>query len=180
MADLRFVELREELPQLRAWSRRWPSIWFMLVPLLTYLAVGIVALIGFGSIVHSIKPDLQRIQIAPGVTRDIDLTARIVLLWCLPVSVAAGFTHLALRRSMALRWPFLCIVSLSVFAPLSNVIVTITGGPAPGEIGAGIGISTASLSEQSLHAAVLIALSSVSLWMLRRAQRFHHLDRSGC
>ncbi len=163
-------------PELRAWSRRWPSMWFTIVPLLTYLVAGIAALIGFYLIVHYMKPDLQRIQLAPRVTREIDLTARIVLLWCMPLSVAAAFTHLALRRRMALRWPLICIVSLSVFASLSNVIVTITGGPDPGEIGAGIGISTASLSEQSLHAAVLIALSSVPLWMLHRAQRNQPVD----
>jgi len=144
-------------------------------------AVGISAVHGgedvkvVWSIAHRMDPYLHRIHVSPDVTHDIDLAARIVLLWCLPLCVAAAFTRLAARRGIALRWPLVCIVSLSTFASLSNVIVTVTGGPDPGEIGAGIGISTASLSGQSLHAAVLIALSSVPLWMLKRAQRNYHL-----
>jgi hypothetical protein len=123
-------------------------------------------------IAHESRPRLSRIHVAPAVTRDVDLAARVVLLWCLPLCVAAAFTLLGSRRHTALRWPLMNIVLISTLASFSNVIVTITGGPDLGEVGAGIGASTASLSEQSMHAVILVAVSLLPLWWtLRRARR---------
>jgi hypothetical protein len=163
-------------PELRAWSRRWPSLCFMIVPLLTYLAVAFATLVGMVSIVHRMGSYLHRIQVAPDVTREIDLAVRVVLLWCLPLCVAAAFTLLAGRRRVALRWPVMGIILVSALASLCTLVVTVKGGAELGEIRAGIGISPESLSEQSMHAALLVALSLVPLWTLRRAQRDRGLN----
>ncbi len=163
-------------PELRAWSRRWPSVWFTLVPLMTYLGVGFAALLGTWLLAHESRPYLSRIHIAPHVTREVDLAARVALLWCLPWCVTTAFTLLGSRRCVSLRWPLTSIVLISALASFSNVIVTLTGGPDLGEVGAGIGVSTKSWAAQSMHVMVLVALSFVPLWWtLRRAPRHRGL-----
>jgi hypothetical protein len=127
-------------PELRAWSRRWPSICFTLVPLFAYVAIAIVTLLGIWSIGDHMAPYLRQIHVPPDVTHGIDLAARIVFLWVLPLCVSAAFTLLAGRRRSALRWPFLAIVSISALASLSNVVVNVTGGADVGKVGAGIAV----------------------------------------
>jgi hypothetical protein len=157
-------------PELCTWSRRWPSICFTIVPLIAYLAIALATLLGLWSIGDHMAPSLRRIHVAPGLTDGVDLAARAVLLWCLPLGVSAAFTLLAGRRGVALRWPFLAIVSISALASLSNVVVRVTGGAEVGNVGAGIAIPTEYSSSQSMHAGLLIALSLVPLWILHRAQ----------
>ena len=165
-----------ERPELRAWSRRWPSICFTIVPLFTYLAIGFGTLLGVASVAELMGPSLHRVRIASDVTLQIDLIAQVVLLWCLPLCVTAVFGLLAGRRRVALGWSLACIVLVSVLASLCNVVVKFAGGPRPGEVGAGIGFSPESLPGQSMHAAVLAALSLGLLWTLRRARRERDLN----
>jgi hypothetical protein len=165
------------LPELRAWSRRWPSIWFLLLPLITYLAVSAAALTAVLAVAHGIAPYLHQIHIAPQVTYGIDLAARIVLLWLFPLFVTTAFAVLAYRRRVSLRWPLIGIVSISALASLINVVVRFTGGPTPGELGAGIGLSPESLPGQVTRAAILASLTLVPLWLAtRRAQRGYNAN----
>jgi hypothetical protein len=115
---------------------------------------------------------LRHAYIAPQVTYRIDLAARIVFLWLFPWFVAIAFAVLAYRRRVALHWPIAGIVAVSVLASLINVTVALTGGPTPGEYGAGIGFSARSLPGQMTRAAIIASLVSVPLWLaVRRVQR---------
>jgi hypothetical protein len=164
-------------PELRAWSRRWPAIWFMLLPLITYLAVSAVTLMAVLVVGHQMAPYLHQIHVAPRVTYGIDLAARIVLLWFFPLFVATAFSVLAYRRRVALHWPLIGIAAIGALASLINVVVTFTGGPTPGEVGAGIGLSPESLTGHVTRAAVLASLTLVPLWLaLRRAQRGYNVN----
>jgi hypothetical protein len=164
-------------PELRAWSRRWPAIWFILLPLITYLAISGTTLMAALGISHQIAPYLQQVHVAPKVSYGIDLAARIVLLWLFPWVVAATFAVLAYRRRVAFRWPLLGTVAVSALASLANVFVTLTGGPTPAEVGAGIGISTQSLLEPLTRAAILALPALVPLWLaMRRVQRDNNLN----
>jgi hypothetical protein len=165
-------------PELRAWSRRWPSLCFTIVPMFMYLAVGFATLMAILSIAKLMGAYLHRLHVAPDITYDIDLAANVVLLWCLPLCVAAAYSLLAVRRRLALHWPVVGIVLISALASLVNVTVSITGGAEPGTVGAGIGISAQSLPQQSVHAALLVALSLTALWTVRRERRRHKLDRN--
>ena len=70
------------------------------------------------------------------------------------------------------RPPIAGIIILCGFASLINVNVVLTGGAAPGQAGAGIGISADSLPGQTAHAAVIAALVLAPLWLaLRRLRR---------
>jgi hypothetical protein len=159
-------------PELLVWSRRWPGIWFTILPVITYLAVSAATLIGVLAVSHQMTTYLHKIHLAPEVTHRIDLAARIVFLWLFPLFVAGAFAVLAYRRRVALRWPLIGIASISALAALINVGVTFTGGPTPGEIGAGIGLSLKSLPSQVTRAAILASIALVPLWLaLRRAQR---------
>jgi hypothetical protein len=159
-------------PELHAWSRRWPSVWFVLLPLVTYLGVCAATLMTVLVVAHQLAPYLHQIHVAPRVTYGIDLAARIVLLWVIPVFVATAFAVLAYRRRVSLRWPLIGIVSISAVASLINVGVTFTGGPTPGEVGAGIGISPESWPGQATRAAILASLTLLPLRLAtRRAQR---------
>jgi hypothetical protein len=176
-ANRELVRHYAERPELMAWSRRWPSIWFTIVPLCIYLATIFAVLLGVGSIAHQVKPYLGQMPIAPEVTNGVEVGARIVLLWCVPLCVASAFTLLACRRYTALRWPLMSIVLISALASFGNVIVTVTGLPGRDEVGAGLGVSAETLPGQSMHAAVLVALSLLLLWWgLRRAQRERDLN----
>jgi hypothetical protein len=164
-------------PELRAWSRRWPVIWFVFLPLITYLAVSGAALMSVVGIAHQMAPYLHQIHIAPKLTHRVDLAARIVLLWLFPWCVAAAFAVLGYRRRVALRWPLIGIVAISIFAASANVVVMFTGGPSAGEVGAGIGISTKSLLEQFTRTVILALPALVPLWLrMRRVQRDYTLN----
>ena len=159
-------------PELRAWSRRWPAIWFTLVALAAYLALSISSLAILHTVVEHMRDYLRHVHIAPQVTYRIDLVARIVFLWLFPWFVAIAFAVLAYRRRVALQWPIVGIVVVSILASLINVTVILTGGPTPGEYGAGIGFSTQSLPGQMTRAVIIASLVSVPLWLaMRRVQR---------
>jgi hypothetical protein len=159
-------------PELLAWSRRWPAVCFMLLPVIVYLTVAAVTLMAVLVVAHQMAPYLHNIHIAPRVTRTIALAARILFLWFFPLFVGTAFAILAYRRRVALRWPIFGIFSISALVSLINVDVTFTGGPTPGEVGAGIGISPESLPGQVTRAAILTALALLPLWLaLRKAQR---------
>lgn len=175
--NLVLVQRYTARPELHTWSRRWPSIWFMLLPLITYLIVSAATLMAVLAVGHGTAPYLHQIHVAPQVTYGIDLAARIVLLWLFPLFVAAAFAVLAYRRRVALRWPLIGIVSISALASLINVVVRFTGGPTPGEVGAGIGFSPESLPGQVMRAAILASLTVVPLWLAtRRARRGYNLN----
>jgi hypothetical protein len=164
-------------PELRAWSRRWPAIWFTLVALAAYLALSISSLAILHTVVEHLSDYLRHVYIAPQVTYRIDLLARIVFLWLFPWFVANAFAVLAYRRRVALHWPIAGIVAVSVLASPINVTVTLTGGPSPGEYGAGIGVSTHSLSGQIARAVIIASLVSVPLWLaVRRVQSNSRLN----
>ena len=159
-------------PEFRAWSRRWPAVWFTLVALAAYLALSISSLAILHTVVEHMSVYLSHVYIAPEVTYRIDLMARIVFLWLFSWFVAIAFAVLAYRRRVALHWPIAGIVALSILASLINVTVTLTGGPTPGEYGAGIGFSTRSLPGQMTRAVIIASLVSVPLWLAtRRVQR---------
>jgi hypothetical protein len=163
-------------PELRAWSRRWPAIWFVVLPLITYVAVSAASLVGILMVTHQIAPYMRTIHLAPQITQAIDLVARIVLLWVFPISVFATFAVLAYRRRVALRWPLGGIVLTSLFVSLINVSLKFTGGPVPGEVGAGIGFSPESLPGQVMRAAVLAALAAAPLWIAMRRARDYNMN----
>jgi hypothetical protein len=159
-------------PEFRAWSRRWPAIWFTLVALAAYVALSISSLAILHTVVEHMRDYLRHVYIAPQVTYRIDLAARIVFLWLFPWFVAIAFAVLAYRRRVALHWPVVGIVVISILASLINVTVTLTGGPTPGEYGAGIGFSTQSLPGQMTRAAIIASLVAVPLWLaMRRLER---------
>jgi hypothetical protein len=155
-------------PELHAWPRRWPAFWFAILPLITYLAVSAVTLAGVLMAADQMSPYLHKIRIAPQTTHGIDLTAHIMLLWIFPAAVIITFAVLSLRRRVALRWPIVGAVLISALASLINVSVRFTGGPTPGELGAGIGVSLESLPGQVTRAAILASLAVVPLWLARR------------
>jgi len=159
-------------PAFRAWSRRWPAIWFTLVALAAYLALSISSLAILHTVVAHMGGYLRHVYIAPQITYRIDLAARIVFLWLFPCFVAIAFAVLAYRRRVALHWPIAGIVAVSILASLINITVTLTGGPAPGEYGAGIGFTAQSLPGQMTRAVIIASLVSVPLWRaMRRVQR---------
>jgi hypothetical protein len=155
-------------PELHAWSRRWPAVWFVILPLITYTVISGATLAGIFMVADRMAPYLHTIHLAPQTTHDIDLAAHIALLWVFPASVFLTFAVLAYRRRVALRWPLGGIVLTSLLVSLINVSLKFTGGPAPGELGAGIGLSLESLPGQILRAAILASLAVVPLWAWAR------------
>ena len=115
---------------------------------------------------------LHTVHLSPQLTERIDLLARIALLWIFPMSVFIAVAVFAYRRRVALRWPLSGIALTSVLASLINVTLKFTGGPTPGELGGGIGISPQTLPAQLMRAAILTCLAVIPLWIAVRRARY--------
>jgi hypothetical protein len=161
-------------PELRAWSRRWPAVWFVILPLISYIVISAATLAVTLIIADQMSAYLHTIHLSPQLTARIDLSARLVLLCIFPISVFATVAVFAYRRRVTLRWPLSGIALTSVLASLINVTLKFTGGPTPGEIGGGIGISPQTLPAQLMRAAILASLPLIPLWIaVRRARSYN-------
>jgi hypothetical protein len=159
-------------PELRAWSRRWPAVWFVVLPLIGYVVISAATLAGILVIADQMAAYLRTIHLSPQLTERIDLSARILLLWIFPMSLFIAVAVFAYRRRVALRWPLSGIAVTSVLVSLINVTLKFTGGPTPGELGGGIGISPQALPAQLMRAAILTSLAVIPLWIAVRRARF--------
>jgi hypothetical protein len=170
--DQTLIHRYADLPELRAWSSRWTSVWFTIVPLVSFVALfvatmGMLCLIG-----DHMAAYLHQVHVSARASYRIDLAARIIFLWTFPLSIAGAFAVLAYRQRVAPQWPVAGIIILSGLASLINVNVVLTGGATPGQAGAGIGISADSLPGQMAHAVVIAMLVLGPLWLaLRRLRR---------
>jgi hypothetical protein len=161
------------MPELRAWSSRWPAVWFTLVPLLSFIGLFVAAIAILCVSGELMSASLHQVHVSARVSSRIDWMAQMFFLWVLPASIAAAFVVLAYRRRVALHWPITGIAIVCSLVALINVTVVLTGGTPPGSVGAGIGISAHSLPGQLAHA-VAIFLSIVGpLWV---AWRRHRVD----
>jgi hypothetical protein len=160
-------------PELRAWSRRWPAFWFVILPLISYIVILTATVAAIVIIADQMAAYLRTVHLAPQITELIDLAARIVLLWIFPMSVFATVAAFAYRRRVALHWPLSGIAVTSFFASLINITLRFTGGNAPGELGGGIGISPQTLPAQLMRAALLTSLAVVPLWIAARRAKYY-------
>jgi hypothetical protein len=173
--DEAMIERYAGMTELRAWSSRWPEVWFTLVPLLSFIALFVVAMVALCLIGDLMSAYLHQVHVSAGVSSRIDWAAQLLFLWVLPLAIAAAFAVLAYRRRVAPHWPVAGIAILCCLAALINVSVVLTGGANPGQIGAGIGISTHSLPGQLAHAVAILMLVVGPLWL---AWRRHRIDRT--
>jgi hypothetical protein len=158
-------------PELLAWSRRWPGICFGLLPLLGY-ALLIVASLGLLlGLAQVIAPHLRGIRLAPEATVRIGLSVQVLMLWIFPLLLSIMVGVLANRRRARPWFPAIGILAIGILASLLNVDVSVTGGSPAGQIGAGIGLSSARLPQQLLHAIALTAIALVPLWRCSRRDR---------
>lgn len=161
-----------ELPELRAWSRRWPALWFTLMPLLSYLVLGAATMLILMFAAHGLSNTLHHVELAQATTRGIDLSAQVLFLGFYPWLVATAFGLLAYRRQVSLKWLVVAICVVSLLASLINVSVVLTGttspAGAPGEFGAGIGFSAESLPLQLLRAIAVAGFALGAVWLVAR------------
>jgi hypothetical protein len=159
------------MPELRAWSSRWPAVWFTLVPLMSFIALFVAAIAILCVCGELMSGYLQHVHVSPRASSRIDWLAQIFFLWVLPLSIAGAFAALAYRQRAALLWPVAGITIVCCLVALINVSVVLTGGAPPGSVGAGIGISALSLPRQMAHAASIMVLVVGPLWIVWRRHR---------
>ena len=159
------------MPELRAWSSRWPAVWFTLVPLISFIAIFVAAIAILCLSAELTSAYLHHVQVSALVSSRIDWVAQLFFLWVLPLSIAAAFAILAYRQRVALHWPVAGITIVCCLVALINVSVVLTGGAPPGSVGAGIGISAQSLPGQMAHAVSIMALVVGPLSILRHRHR---------
>jgi hypothetical protein len=160
------------MPELRAWSSRWPGVWFTLVPLISFIALFVAAIAILCLSGQLMSGYLQHVHVSPSVSSRIDWVAQIFFLWVLPLSIAAAFAILAYRQRVALYWPVAGIAIVCCLVALINVSVVLTGGALPGSVGAGIGISAHALPGQLAHAIAILLPVVGPLWLAWRRHRF--------
>jgi hypothetical protein len=165
------IERYARMPELRAWSSRWPAVWFTLVPLMSFVALFVAALAILCLSGHLMSAYLQHVHVSAGVSSSMDWMAQVLFLWVLPVSIAAAFAVLAYRRRVALRWPVAGIAIVCCLTALINANFVLTGGDPPGSVGAGIGISAHSLPRQMTHALSILVLVVGPLLIVWRRRR---------
>jgi hypothetical protein len=152
-------------PELLAWSSRWPALWFTVVPLGCYLALSIAVMGILVLGLNQMSSYLHTIEVAPRVSRLIDLGVRVVFVGLFPAATAAAFGIWAERRRLPLRWPLVGIAAVSILASLINLEFVVTGGPSAGYAGAGIGFSMSSILVPIARALGVGALASVPIWL---------------
>jgi hypothetical protein len=172
-ADEVLISRFADMPELRAWSSRWPAVWFTLVPLISFIALFVATMAVLCLIGEQMSPYLHHVHVSARASSRIDWVANIFFLWVFPLSIATAFAILAYRRRVALHWPVAGIAILCCLTALINVTVVLTGGATPGQVGAGIGISAQSLPRQMAHAVSIMVLVVGPLWI---AWRRHRLD----
>jgi hypothetical protein len=166
--DEALISRYADMPELRAWSSRWPALWFTLLPLISFIALFVAAIAILGLSVELMSAYLHHVQVSAHLSSRIDWAAQILFLWVLPLSIAASFAVLAYRQRVALHWPVAGIAIVSCVVALINVSVVLTGGSPPGSLGAGIGISTHALPGQMAHAVSIMLLVVGPLWIVWR------------
>jgi hypothetical protein len=159
------------MPELRAWSSRWPVAWFTLLPLISFIAIFVVAMVALCLIGWLMSGYLHHVHVSAGVSSRIDWVAHIFFLWVLPLSIGAAFAVLAYRQRVAFRWPAAGIAIVCCLVALLDVSVVLTGGEPPGSVGGGIGISAHSLPGQMAHAVSIMVLVVGPLWIVWRRHR---------
>jgi hypothetical protein len=162
------IERYASRPELKAlWMRR-PALWFALAPVAVYFAVCASTLAGIVLLLTSLKSYLHSTHFSPQVSLSLEFALRFLISWVFPTLVACAFFAVARRRGLPLHWLWVGIASLSVFAACVNVRFALTGGPSPGEIGAGLGLSTETWLTQLARAAGVAALMFVPTWLVGR------------
>jgi hypothetical protein len=161
------------MPELRAWSSRWPAVWFTLVPLISFIALFVAAIAILCLSGELMSAYLQHVHVSARVSSRIEWLAQIFFLWALPVSIGTAFAVLAYRQRVALHWPVAGIAIVCCLVAIINVSVVLTGGAPPGSVGAGIGISAHSLPGQLAHATAILLPVVGPLWL---AWRRHRVD----
>lgn len=169
--DQALIDRYAEMPELRAWSGRWPAAWFTLVPLASFIALFVVTMAALCLIGAQMSGYLHHVHVSADVSSRIDWAARLLFLWVLPLAVAAAFAVFSYRQRVALHWPVAGIAILCGLASLVNVHVVLTGGVPPGEVGAGIGFSVHSLPGETAHAVAILIPVVVPLWFAWRRHR---------
>jgi hypothetical protein len=159
------------MPELRAWSSRWPAVWFTLVPLMSFIALFVAAMAILCVSGELMSGYLEHVHVSARVSSRIDWLAQIFFLWVLPLSIAGAFAALAYRQRAALPWPVAGITIVCCLVALINVSVVLTGGAPQGSVGAGIGISALSLPRQMAHAVSIMVLVVGPLWIVWRRHR---------
>jgi hypothetical protein len=171
-ADEVLISRYARMSELRAWSSRWPAIWFTLVPLVSFIALFVAAMAILCLSGHLMSPYLQHLHVSAIVSFRVDWVAQMLFLWILPLSIATTFAVLAYRQRVTLHWPVAGIAIVCCLTALITVNVVLTGGAAPGSVGAGIGISGHSLPRQVAHAVSIMVLVVGPLWFVWRRHPF--------
>jgi hypothetical protein len=169
--DQTLIHRYADLPELRAWTSRWTAVSFTIVPLLSFAALFVATVVMLCLVGDYMSPYLHQVHLSARASYLIDLAARVIFLWIFPLSIAGAFAVLAYRRRVAPQWPVAGIIILCGLASLINVNVVLIGGPTPGQVGAGIGISADSLPWQMAHAAVIAMLVLGPLLLTLRRHR---------
>jgi hypothetical protein len=157
-------------PELLAWSKRWPAAWFTLSPIIAYVLASVLTLAMLVLVLESLKDHLRAMHVSPQASHAAGLCLHAVICWVYPSLIAAGFCAYAYRRRAPLRWPLTGMVLLSVFASLVNVHLVLRTGAGPGEIGAGLGVSSATWLSQSIRITAVAALAAVLPWLVSQRQ----------
>lgn len=166
--DAILVQRYAARPELHAYWRRRPALWFILAPLGAYVALAVAAMSLVVGMMSASEGYLYHMHVAPQTSRLIDLLIQLVVLGVLPAGVAAAFAARGWGRGIAWRWPVAGIVLLSVIASLINVDVSIVGGGSPSSAGAGIGFSMRTLWPQLGRTAAVATLAAVTIWVAMR------------
>jgi hypothetical protein len=167
-------------PELLAWSKRWPGAWFTLSPIIAYVFLGFSTLGALRLVLESLNDHLRALHLSQHASQIAALSLHAVICWVYPSVIAAGFCADAYRRRVPLRWPVTGMVLLSAFASLVNVHLVLRTATYPGEIGAGLGVSSATWLSQSIRVAAVAALALALPWLVlqRRSRRWHRMGEA--
>jgi hypothetical protein len=167
--DQSIVDRIASQPGLRAWSCRWPGLTFTITPIVLYIALVVVTIMAIPALGEWAGRHLPGIHLTTDSADRLSVLARVFVLWCMPVLLAAFFAYLAYRHRLALRWPITSIILLSALAALGDFSLVLHTPGRTGTLSAGIGANLHTLPTQFVRGLIVALLVLVPLLLATRS-----------
>ncbi|HEV7632507.1 MAG TPA: hypothetical protein VGO41_05915 [Steroidobacteraceae bacterium] len=154
-------------PELQSWPRRRPGLTFGLLPVLAFIALvaGCIALtIGLASLA---EPIYKARGVVPAGLRATGELLRVLILWGVPLAVAALCAVIAVRWRLRSWWPAFGVLLVAVLGAGTTMQLTWATSGGHGSLQAGYGFPGAFIRTLVVIAVVLLPYMA---WSYRRSR----------
>jgi hypothetical protein len=158
-------------PELRSWSRQWPWLAFVVLPLLALPVQFALSMLAAVGVFRFSTRVLGLTALHPGGVPSLLGGLQTYGVWIAPVLAAAAACALAVRRSAPVFWPLIGCALIAIVGASTNASFEWSPAVPRGALSAGIGFHFPDIGvARSLRAVLTLLVVLVPfLWLRRRA-----------